>query len=197
MTDANLTCRCGSFEGHVAGIDQPRGNHIVCYCRDCRAFARACGEDALDDAGGLGLYQTTIGKVAITRGAEHLAAMRMTRRGPVRWYASCCDTALAVTMPSPAIPFSSLVTASVRADGGDERALGPVRGAAFADQAKGKPRVAPLKGAGMLAILANFARLMLGARRRGEHKRSAFHANGKPIAEPRTPEGEEREALYA
>ena len=197
MTDANFSCRCGKVAGRAVNVDQPLGNHVVCYCTDCRAFARACGGDALDAAGGTELYQTTIGKVTLERGEEHLAAMRLSKRGPVRWYASCCDTALLNTMPSPAVPFASFVRAALSQDPGTDCALGPVRGSVHTGSALGKPIVPALGGLGLLGVLANFARLMLGARRRGEHKRSPLHRDGKPIVEPRMPDAEERERLYA
>lgn len=197
MTDATFACRCGRVAGRIADVGTPRGNRIVCYCKDCRAFARACGGHSLDEAGGTDLYQTTIGKVTLERGEEHLAAMRLTKRGPLRWYASCCDTALANTMPSPAVPFFSAVVPSLSADGNLEAALGPPRGAVFTDSAKGEPRLPKLSGTAMFLMMVNFARLMLGARRRGEHKRSVLHREGRPIAKPRTPEGAERDALYA
>ena len=197
MTDATFGCRCGKVAGRIEAIEAPRGNRIVCYCKDCRAFARACGGHALDEAGGTELYQTTIGKVTIERGEEHLAALRLSSRGPLRWYSSCCDTALANTMPSPGIPLFSVVVPSLSAGGDLDRALGPVRGSVFTDSATGQPRFAKINGAGMFLIMLNFARNMLGARRRGEHKRSPLHRDGKPITEPRTPEGAERAELYA
>jgi Family of unknown function (DUF6151) len=47
-----LQCRCGTLKGYVAHPE--RVNRVVCYCRDCQAFAHFLGgaNDILDAQGG-------------------------------------------------------------------------------------------------------------------------------------------------
>ena len=190
MADENrvtFACECGTVRGTV---DPARPiNRLVCYCTDCRAFARHCGDSALDASGGLDLYQTTLGKVRLERGREALNALKVTERGPVRWYCGACRTALAVTLPTPGLPFATLVAAALRDDGG---ALEPVRGSVYASSAPAPPLYPPTSVAG---VVARFARAMAGARWRGEHRHSPFHENGRPVAPPRVMAAGERAAL--
>ena len=191
MAQIALACACGAVRGRL----DPRraANRLVCYCEDCRAFALACGGGAaLDAAGGLDLIQTTFGRLGLERGRDALAALRVTPRGPLRWHCARCRSALAVTLPRPALPFASVVVASLA---GERTGLPPVRGTVHARGAWGEPLhpAAPLPG-----VLARFAGATLRARLRGEHRRSPFHGpDGRPLAEPRTMEAGERATLLS
>jgi len=55
-------------------------------------------EAALMPDAGVALYQTRPDCVHIDDGAEHLACLRLSPKGLLRWYASCCDTPLANTL---------------------------------------------------------------------------------------------------
>lgn len=75
-----LSCMCGKVKGAVA-VSAPT-NHVVCYCRDCQAFARFLGQEAiLDRHGGTEIVQTNASKVTLSEGMEHLAAIRLTNKG--------------------------------------------------------------------------------------------------------------------
>ena len=92
-------------------------------------------------------------------------------------------------MPRPAVPFASVVVAALE---GGRGALAPVRGAVFARSALGEPRHSSVAIPG---LMLRFARTMLRARLRGEHRRSPFHGpGGRPVARPRTMGAQERAA---
>ena len=196
MTDLAVRCECGEVRGTLRDATPERGNHVLCYCHDCRAFAQLCGGDALDAGGGTELVQSSVGLLGIEAGGEHLACVRLTARGPVRWYAACCETALFLTLPSPALPFVTLVAPAL---GGSrearDAAVGPVAGAAFTGSAKGPVRAPKLGIGGMARLYGRFAKLMVWARRRGHHRLSPLHRDGRPIAEPRRLDEAERQAL--
>ena len=191
MGEITLACACGAVRGRL----DPQGaaGRLVCYCEDCRAFALACGGGAaLDAAGGLDLLQTTFGRLRLERGGDALGALRVTPRGPLRWHCARCRSAIAVTLPRPVLPFASVVVASL---GGERTGLPPVRGAVHARSACADPLHPPVPLPG---VMARFAGAMLGARLRGEHRRSPFHgSDGRPVAEPRTMDAGERAALLS
>jgi hypothetical protein len=51
--DLPLRCRCGSVRGIASEFARASGFRLVCYCKDCQAFARFLDRaDVLDAAGG-------------------------------------------------------------------------------------------------------------------------------------------------
>ncbi len=116
----------------------------------------------------------------------------MTPRGPFRWYASCCATALANTPPLLGIPFVGVIVAALA----DPAPLGPVTARVFTD---GRPRgaVGRPRQFGMVPLLWRFVSLSVAGRLAGEHRRSPFVRGGIPIAEPHLLTAEERRAAYA
>lgn len=193
MSALALSCGCGAVHGTV-GAAEPV-NRLTCYCADCRAFARhgieRGGRDVTDASGGSEMFQVTAGSVRLD-GAEHLAALRVTPHGPVRWYCGACGTPIANTLHSPALPFASFPVANLS---GEHGAMGMNRGAVFTDTAPAPPLLRDMGRAGMVRVMGRFARAMLRARLRGEHRRSPFHHDGRPIAEPRVMAPDERARL--
>src|SRR5579863_6166320 len=104
-----LQCRCGKIQGWVA--DAHRANRVVCYCRDCQAFARVLGQAnlTLDAQGGSDIVQTLPKNVTFTAGADALACLRLTDKGMVRWYADCCKTPIGNTLENHKISFVGLL----------------------------------------------------------------------------------------
>jgi hypothetical protein len=83
---------------------------LVCYCRDCRAFARWLERpEILDAAGGSDIVQMARGRVVFDAGVERLACVRLSAKGLHRWYASCCRTPVGNTMPG--IAFIGVIDA--------------------------------------------------------------------------------------
>ena len=111
MTEVAFTCECGSLEGIAHGVSPRTGNHCVCYCVDCQCFARYLdrADEVLDDNGGTAIFQLSAGKVEITKGQEHLACMRLSPNGLMRWYARCCNSPVANTLESTALPFAGMI----------------------------------------------------------------------------------------
>jgi hypothetical protein len=166
---------------------------LVCYCRDCRAYARHLGDEgALDEAGGTELFQTSVACIALDAGLARIACLRMTPRGPLRWYAGCCDSALANTAPVCAIPFGGVIVARLS---GDRDALGPVGARVHTGSAEASGKRRP-RAHGLGQVLYRFIRTTLAARAAGAHRRHPFFPDGKPLAAPHTLTAEERRAAY-
>ena len=203
-SDLVIRCSCGEVEGRVTGASPSAGNHLVCYCDDCQAFPRHLGQQdrVLDEFGGTDIYQTSIGRVQITKGKDRLACIRLSPKGLLRWYANCCGTPIANTMPNPSIPFIGLVHACLQ-DGADgttrAEILGPIRGWANKKFASGDRSTMGSKPTNFGALMGRFAKIVLLARLGGAHKRTAFfQPDGKtPVVEPKVLTEAERKAAYA
>jgi hypothetical protein len=165
------------------------GNRVVCYCDDCQSFAHFLGraDAVLDAAGGTDIFQTSPARLELTAGREQLACMRL-RPGSnvIRWFARCCRTPIGNTPADPRLILVGVIHAcmDLRAAGASADALlGPVRGSAFPRFARGDRAQLPKK----LSLLhfARLVRLMLGARLRGDQRRSPFfRADGSPAVTP-------------
>lgn len=169
------TCRCGAF----AAVVEPRGGtRVVCYCPSCRKFAERTGaEDALDPQGGSDLFQVGPEAMTITRGADRLAWVRLTEKGPLRWYTTCCNTPVANTLERRSIPFITLQSHRF----GDPKALGAVTIRSFRRFAKG--RVPDDTNGGALHLYFGFARRALKSWLTGGWRRNPlFDDRGYPIA---------------
>ncbi|MBH9576866.1 DUF6151 family protein [Inhella proteolytica] len=176
----SLQCQCSALQGEL----QPTGlaNRLLCYCTDCRAFARLLQRpEVLDAQGGSEIVQLTQSRLRWTRGSEHLAALRLSERGMLRWYAGCCRTPIGNTLMNPKLGFIGLLHSCL-----DRQQLNAAFGTAVAvvntDTALGqpKPRQRSLGG----AILRSL-RLMAGERLAGRYKGSPlFTAEGAPVARP-------------
>ena len=187
-----LRCRCGMLQGHVelSGIS----NRMVCYCHDCQAFARFLGrpEDVLDEQGGSEVVQTAPHRIRITHGAEHLAVMRLSDNGMLRWYAACCRTPVGNTMDRRSYPFTGLLSACL-----DTLPLapsfGPVRARANTQSATGAPKP---QAFGMAGAVLRILSLVLHSRLSGRYRDTPFFtAAGAPVARPTVVSAEARERL--
>ena len=116
----NWTCDCGKVEIRVGLANAAR---VVCYCADCRAFARYLNHtDILTRAGGSEVVQTLPERLEFLTGKEHLACLNMTGRDRLRWFASCCKTPLGTTLSSRFIPYIRVLAAGFE----DATAIGPI-----------------------------------------------------------------------
>ena len=100
-----FSCACGTVKGALR--PGARGTRLVCYCQSCRRAHAYLRDEDIDKAD---LYLTVPEALRVDHGAEHLAAFRLTARGPIRWYVSCCRTPFANTLGSAKLPFVSLQT---------------------------------------------------------------------------------------
>lgn len=203
MADMNIQCTCGELQGTAADVGPTKGVRVMCYCRDCASFGwfvdRA--DELLDAYGGTDIYQLWHSRVSITSGADKLACMRLSEKGLLRWYTSCCRTPVANTMANPKVPFVGLISAvwdpSLDASGqnallGQTRAVnGPGYPAPDGSRAD-VPRF-PIG-----TFVASFANVGKGVLRKA-YQPSPFFAAGAdgPIVTPTVLSQDERHALRA
>lgn len=183
-----IQCKCGAIRGQLEGAGTH--NRIICYCTDCRAFARFLGRapDVLDEQGGTEILQVAQSRLRFLEGEEHLAAIRLSDKGLVRWYASCCKTPIGNTMTNPKISFIGLIhtcldRAQINEDFGANIAV------VNADTALGTPKP---KQRGLLGVIARFIWIVLTDRISGEYQKSPlFNASGLPCVDPKILPSEE------
>jgi hypothetical protein len=185
-----LRCTCGTLRGRARGVGRRRSNRLACYCKDCQAFAHFLGRarELLDAHGGTEIVQLPPARVELTQGSEQLACMRLSPRGLMRWYAKCCNTPLANTLPKANMPFCGLISAcwdpALDAEARDAL-LGPLRarvnGPGHRD-AEGK--LAEIDTFPLGTILHSI-RVLAGGWIRGEHQPSPFFDYDQPRAQPR------------
>lgn len=189
-----IQCRCGKLQGQV----RPGWlrNRLRCYCVDCQAFAHHFPPEAavLDPAGGTEIVQVSQARVRLTQGAEQLAAIRLSEKGLLRWYARCCHTPLCNTADHPGSSLVGLI----------HTCLSPARldedfGAHVARvNTQGARTLAPLAGTGLPGVLMRYLGIALGDRLTGRSGRSPFFtADGQPVVPPRVLSADERAALSA
>ena len=190
MTDVPLRCDCGAVSGVANNVSPGTGNHLVCYCRDCQAFARFLEheEDILDEYGGTDIFQLAPAQIQIQHGQEQLRCMRLTPEGLYRWYTDCCRTPVGNTM-SASIPMVGVIHNFMDDEGVRNENLGPVLFYAFGKYAKKTPPDDKYdKGFPVRIILRIVFRLIV-ARLKGQHKPSPFFDDsGNPVSEPVIPE---------
>jgi hypothetical protein len=192
-----LRCQCGTLRGHVSRPE--RATRIVCYCKDCQAFARFLGKpDAiLDNLGGSDILAVHPQTVTFTEGQQALACMSLSPSGMLRWYASCCNTPIGNTSRDFRMAYVGLSHSCLEKPGSSiTEVFGPVRLRSVTKSAKGPVESSVLANAvGIAGIIAS----VIGARLSGSCKRTPFFdvANGTPVAVPTVLTPQEREQLYA
>ncbi|MFP8780093.1 DUF6151 family protein [Hydrogenophaga sp. RWCD_12] len=189
-----LRCRCGALQGQIA-LGGPT-SRMVCYCKDCQAFARYLGpaERVLDAQGGSDVVQLAPHRIRITQGQEHLAVMRLSSKGMLRWYAACCRTPVGNTMTSRNMPFTGLLVQCLDS-AAVEPAFGPVLATANTQSALGEPKP---RAFGLPAALLRILRIVAGSRLSGQYKTNPFFtAAGVPVAQPTVLAADERARLDA
>lgn len=190
-----ISCRCGTLRGQIQHAEA--GVRAVCYCRDCQAFARFLGSPPgmLDAMNGTEVVSVRPGDVSFSQGADRLACMSLSGTGLLRWYASCCKTAVGNTPRDRKLSHLGLVhtclgEASVRAD-----MFGPVRMRVGTDTANGQPE----KNSALpfAAALARHVGALAWRRLSGSYRANPFFraAQGEPVAQPQVVSAAEREAL--
>jgi hypothetical protein len=191
-----LQCRCGSLKGVLA--DTAKANRVICYCKDCQAFAHFLGgaKQILDEQGGSDIVQVLPKTVTFTQGAANLACMRLTGKGMLRWYAGCCQTPIGNTLATPKISFIGLLHTCLEGAGGRslDDAFGPVAVCVYARSARGEPKP---KERGKAKMGAWFFGNVLRARLNGDYKITPFFdiASGAPVASPQVLSVDDRARL--
>lgn len=98
------------MRGIARAVSPSAGFRVVCYCKDCQAFAHFLGRaGVLDFAGGTDIFQMAPARVTLTAGADALRCLRLSDRTRVfRWYADCCRTPIANTA-GPRFPVVGVI----------------------------------------------------------------------------------------
>lgn len=187
-----LRCACGQLRGEVGDVTADNLKMVVCYCDDCQRYAQKLQKSdvVLDEHGGTTIYQVTPAHVTFSQGADQLTCLRLTEKGPLRWYTRCCTTAVANTPPTAQLPFVGLVHTCLDLDSDARQglhALGTVRHHIQAQYAIGDLGSVKQHPKFPAPLLLRLGAMILAARLRGEHKRSPFFdaQTLQPIATPR------------
>lgn len=198
-SELRLRCRCGRVQGLVRAVAPSAGFHLVCYCKDCQAFARWLARpDVLDEAGGTDIFQMPPGRLSFTAGTDALRCLTFSGQ-VLRWYADCCRTPIANTAAGPRFPLLGLIHSCIaeNADGRSrDAALGPPLCRIYESAALGPlPLGAPPPAS--FGVLALRAWRVLGWWLRGLARPSRFfdEHTGAPVSPPRRLTPNERAAL--
>ena len=175
-----LRCRCGTLQGVV--VPAPSTTRIVCYCRDCQAYARFLGSPGVvDECGGTEVVASLPKHVQFTNGQEMLSCLSLSDGGVLRWYARCCKTPVGNTPRSSKIAYVGLVHSCLEAHAPPLQAsFGPLRMAVNTKAAAGNVRSTPASNVvGFLGLLS----ALLGARLSGAYKSNPFFLaeSGSPV----------------
>lgn len=187
--DAGFACSCGQLKGTIDALTPSGGTHAECFCDSCRAALIHLGQPD-PRPGGVHLYQTTPDRVHITQGADRLAVIRLSPRGPLRWYAACCNAPLFNTLATPGLPF--VAVAVDRLD--NPASVGKVRVQSFVRGKDGKQH-----HQGGALMVWRLVTSMGAARLSGRWRETPFFdiATGQPVAAPRVLTREEVAAARA
>lgn len=192
MTEVlRLRCSCGEVQGQVT-MGPVRALHAVCYCDDCRAFARAIERsDLLDEWGGSELMPTAPAQVKLASGHAQVRCLRLSPVGMLRFSSACCRTPLANLMAKPGMPFASLHRAFI--DVADAAVLGPLRRMQGRFATTTPP--AGTSPSASVSMIAQTLRLLTTTRVRGLHRPNPFFNGDDVIVTPRVLTPAERDAL--
>ena len=185
-----MRCTCGAVRGEL----DPRAVYarVICYCRDCRAFARALDRpDVLDTAGGTDIITMRPAGLRLLQGRDQVACLSLSPKGPLRWHTACCNTPIGNTARNPAFPYVGVPTAGLRAAGVDTASVFGSRPMVMhAGSATTRvPRTPIRTGAGIARIGCGV--LVAKLSRQRAHP---FFEHGRPLAEPRILTLQERDA---
>jgi hypothetical protein len=176
-----IQCQCGTVRGQLEGTGV--SNRLICYCTDCRAYMRFLGraDDVLDKQGGTEIVQVALPRLRFSQGLDRLAAARLSDKGMVRWFASCCKTPIGNTMVDPKFGFVGLVHASLdraRMDGDFGTSVALLN----TDTAMGDTKPGQR---GLLGVVAHFIWIVATTRISGRYKNSQlFNDAGSPTLVP-------------
>ncbi len=172
MREVGISCKCGKVNGAINLLSPRNFTHLKCRCRSCRAFARLSGhgQSHIDPDGFVDLVQTLPATMDIKQGLAELRTVVLTQKGPLRWYASCCDTPLWLTLGKPKPPFVSILAENID----DKEVLGPVRYYAFCDDLPKNERPQPNGAWGGMNLVGRVITRTLRAMITGKLKANPF-----------------------
>ncbi len=182
------SCDCGQLHGVVGDLRPQTANRVGCHCSSCVTWLETHERPGmLDELGASRVFQTAPGAFRITAGEEHLSCRTLTRKGALRWVASCCGTPLATTLRSPTVPFIGVYDVLIRPGDGVslDEVLGPLQARVNGPYpARGAREV---KGGfvDLFAMLLRLNWMMFGWMFSSEKRQNPlFDKGGQPIREP-------------
>ena len=191
MSTIALKCSCGSVQGEAVDVTPSSGNRVICCCSDCQAFANHLKTDSekhgatetLDKFGGTELFQMSQSQLKINQGHEHLQSMRLSKKGMLRWYASCCNTPIGNTMNAK-MPFVGVIHSFT--DVPDREAvMGPMRAVVQTQHAIGEPDYPSHSAKFPIGITFRIMQKLLVWKIQGKQKPSVFFGDdGRPVVKP-------------
>ena len=185
MSTVPLKCQCGAVQGTATNITPTSGNRVVCCCSDCQAFASYLGGESriLDEFGGTDIFQTTQSQLRISKGQDKLQGMRLSEKGMLRWYTSCCKTPVGNTI-NASMPFVGVIHSFMDLPDRDT-VLGPVRAYVQTQYAIGAPSYPTHHKKYPLGITLRIISKILLWKLRGNQKPSVFFdESGRPNIAP-------------
>lgn len=192
MTEVGFSCNCGEVQGVLHDVAPENCCHLICYCKDCRAFARHLRQVAsLEPGGGSPLVQVSPSRITISDGHVHIACLKLSQKGLIRWYAACCNTPLANTVATSRIPLAGMW----RHNFDTVEGFGPVVTHGFTKMAlNGGPR----KDKGLYRMLGGLIKRSLAGYLAGDARKNPFFsADGVPIVVPVVLDDDARKAAYS
>jgi hypothetical protein len=179
-----IRCNCGKLKGTLKLTQDV--NRCVCYCADCQAFARFLKreDDILDEFGGTSIIQTIPKHIDFSEGTEHLACIRLTENGLLRWYAACCNTPIGNTSRNFKLSFIGLIHNCLSSEPVSlDDAFGTIRMHVSTQEAIGEQKP---KSIGLLAGILRVFGMVLRSRLDGSYKTNPFFipGTGTPIVTP-------------
>lgn len=198
MNPHPLRCRCGRLQGSVAPARSTQ--RVVCYCRDCRAFAHHLGgDDVLDAQGGTEIVASLPSHVRFDAGTDALQCLSLSPRGLLRWVAICCRTPVANTPRNPKIAYAGLVHTCLEQPGAPplQTSFGPLRMAVNTASASGAAPKTPTLAA--TASMCRMAAMLAGARLGGGWHDNPFFdtATSTPVRAVQVLTPADRQQAYA
>jgi hypothetical protein len=179
-----LRCRCGTLRGRVR-LPATTGR-AICYCKDCQAYAHFLqrADDVLDEAGGTDIVAMAPAQLQIEQGLDHLACMSLSKRGILRWYASCCNTPIGNTPRDRKVHYVGLVHNCLSAQPMDA-SFGPARVRLNTESARSRVASTP---AALVSVMFTLMRVLLPAGFGGRYRNNPFFtADGSPLRVPQVP----------
>ena len=190
--DVPLSCTCGKVKGVIRGLSPVSTNHVRCPCSGCQSYAHYLGR--ADDSN---IFQMNPRDFEIHEGHEHLACVRITDSGPLRWYTDCCKTPLGNSFPRGGMPFLGVLPICTGHKGTSSAVVdmvGPVRAVGYE-----KPPIPfSSKLRTTLMIIRLFSKMAIWRIRYGKSWKPFFDKETLlPIKKPIKLSDAEREALEA
>jgi hypothetical protein len=194
MTTLPIQCTCGSVRGELHAVSPATVQNLVCHCADCRTFVRHLDRagDLLTEHGGTAVVHSTPARMHLTAGIEHVGLVRLSPKGLLRFYTTCCNTPLAAMLDDPRQAFVSIARCILPADADEHLGVAVrVRGrSAIGDRSKlNAAHNVPLW------LLVRIGWRLARQRIRGQARPSPFHApDGSCIVQATVLTKEQREA---